>query len=85
MEYFFAEIKFFRFWPKTMDYSLAFWPKLRPFFVVFLLLTGRRYEAEICTHSPTVIIKHTSLISNAHIKEQLANCCHVDQCLIKTL
>ena len=24
----FAEVKIFRFWPKTMDYSKAFWPKL---------------------------------------------------------
>ena len=38
---FFAEVKIFR------DYSQAFWLKLRPFFVVFLLLTGRCYEAEI--------------------------------------
>ena len=26
-----------QFWLKTMDYSQAFWPKLRPFFVVFIL------------------------------------------------
>ena len=25
MESFFAGIKIFRFWPKTMDYSKAFW------------------------------------------------------------
>ena len=37
------------FWPKTMDYNKAFWPKLRSFFVVFLLLTGRCYEAKIWT------------------------------------
>ena len=42
---FFAEVKIFRFWPKTMDYNQAFLPKLRSF---FLLLTGRCYEAEIC-------------------------------------
>ena len=34
---FFCHIKMFSFWPKTMDYSQAFWPKLRPFFVVFFL------------------------------------------------
>ena len=38
----------FSFWPKTMDYSQAYWPKSRPFFVVFLLLAGRCYDAEIC-------------------------------------
>ena len=37
-----------RFGPKTMDYSKAFWPKLRPSFVVLLLLNVRCYEAEIC-------------------------------------
>ena len=26
---FFAEVKFFRFWPKTMDYNKAFLPKSR--------------------------------------------------------
>ena len=26
---FFVKIKIFRFWPKTMDYNKAFWPKLR--------------------------------------------------------
>ena len=46
---FLAEVKIFSFWPKTMDYSQAFWPKLRSFFVVLVLLTGRCYEAEICT------------------------------------
>ena len=46
---FFAEVKIFRFWPKTMDYSQAFCPKLSSFFVVLLLLTGRCCEAEICT------------------------------------
>ena len=34
---FIAEVKFFRFWPKTMDYNKA-----------FLLYSGRCYEAEIC-------------------------------------
>ena len=24
--HFFAEVKIFRFWPKTMDYNKAFWP-----------------------------------------------------------
>ena len=46
---FLAEVKIFNFWPETMDYSQAFWLKLRSFFVVFILLTGRCYEAEICT------------------------------------
>ena len=45
---FFAKLKIFRFWPKTMDYSQAFWPKLRSFFAILLLLAGRCYEAEIC-------------------------------------
>ena len=48
MESFFAEVKIFRFWPKTMDYNKAFWPKSRSFFVVLLLQNGRCYEAEIC-------------------------------------
>ena len=46
--FFFAKVKIFRFWLKTMDYNKAFWPKSRSFFVVLLLLTGRCYEAEIC-------------------------------------
>ena len=46
MKSFFTEVKIFRFGPKTMDYNKAFWPKLRSFFVVFLLLTGRCYEAK---------------------------------------
>ena len=45
---FFAEVKIFNFWPKTMDYSQAFLPKLRSFVVVLLLLTGKSYEADIC-------------------------------------
>ena len=49
MESFFAKVKIFRFWPKTMDYNKAFWPKSRSFFVVILLPSGRCYEAEICT------------------------------------
>ena len=32
-----------------MDYSQAFWPKLRSFFEAFLLHAGRCYEAEFCT------------------------------------
>ena len=28
---FLAEVKIFRFWPKTMDYNKAFWPKSRCF------------------------------------------------------
>ena len=43
---FFAKVKFFIFWPKTMDYSQAFGPKLRSMFVLLLLLAGRCYEAE---------------------------------------
>ena len=46
---FFAKVQFFRFWPKTMDYNKAFWPKLSSFFVVLLLRNGRCYEAEIWT------------------------------------
>ena len=46
---FFVKVKIFRFWPKTMDYNKAFWPKSRSFFVVLLLQNGRCYEAEICT------------------------------------
>ena len=34
---FLANVKIFRFWPKTMDYSKAFWSKLSSFFAVFLL------------------------------------------------
>ena len=43
---FFAEVKIFRFWPKTMDYrsNKAFSPKSRSFFAVFLLFRGRCYE-----------------------------------------
>ena len=48
MESFFAKVKFFRFWPNTMDYNKAFWPKSRSFFVFFLLEDGRCYEVEIC-------------------------------------
>ena len=46
---FFAKFKIFRFWPKTMNYNKAFWPKLSSFFVVFILRDGRCYGAEICT------------------------------------
>ena len=45
---FLAEVKIFRFWPKTMDYNKAFLPKLRRFSAVLLLHSGRCYEAEIC-------------------------------------
>ena len=38
---FFPKVKLFRFWPKTMDYSQAFCPKLSSFFMFLLLLTGR--------------------------------------------
>ena len=48
MESFFAKVKFFRIWPKTMDYNKVFWPKSRSFFVVHLVKIGRCYEAEIC-------------------------------------
>ena len=44
---FLAEVKFFRFWPKTMDYNKAFLPKSRRFSAVLLLHSGRCYEAEI--------------------------------------
>ena len=46
---FFAEVKIFRFWPKTMDYNKAFLPKSRCFSAVLLLHSGMCYEAEICT------------------------------------
>ena len=45
---FFAKVKIFRFWPKTMDYNKAFLPKSRRFSAVLLLHSGRCYEAEIC-------------------------------------
>ena len=45
---FLAEVKFLRFWPKTMDYNKAFLPKSRRFSAVLLLHSGRCYEAEIC-------------------------------------
>ena len=45
---FFAEVKIFRIWPKTMDYNKAFLPKSRCFSAVLLLHSGRCYEAEIC-------------------------------------
>ena len=38
---FFAEVNIFIFWPKTMDYSQAFWLKLSSFFVVLILLAGK--------------------------------------------
>ena len=44
MESFVAKVKFFKFWPKTMDYNKAFWPKSRSFFVVLLLRNGRCRE-----------------------------------------
>ena len=37
---FLDKVKFFRFWPKTMDYNKAF-------SAVLLLHSGRCYEAEI--------------------------------------
>ena len=48
MKSLFAKVKIFRFWPKTMDYNKAFWPKSRSLFVVLLLQNGRCCEAEIC-------------------------------------
>ena len=45
---FFAKVKIFRFWPKTMDYNKAFLPKSRCFSAVHLLHSGRCYGAEIC-------------------------------------
>ena len=44
----FSEFGSIIFWPKTMDYNKAFWPKSRSFFVVILLPNGRCYEAETC-------------------------------------
>ena len=46
---FWAKVKIFRFWPKTMDYNKAFLIEIEDIFVVLLLLTRRWYEAEICT------------------------------------
>ena len=48
MASFWAKVKIFRFWPKTMDYNKAFLPKSRWFSAVLLLHSGRCYEAEIC-------------------------------------
>ena len=48
MVYLFAEVTSFSFWSKTMGYSQAFRPKLRSFFAVILLHSGKCYEAEIC-------------------------------------
>ena len=45
---FFAEVKIFRYWPKTMDYNKAFLPKSKCVSAVLLLHSGRCYEAEIC-------------------------------------
>ena len=54
---FLAKVKIFSFWPKTMDYSQAFWPKLSSLFGVFLLLTGGCYEAETFTiYSPSDVL-----------------------------
>ena len=44
---FLAEVKIFSFWPKTMDYSQAFLPKLSSFFSVLLPLAGRCLEMDI--------------------------------------
>ena len=43
----FAEVKIFRFWPKTMDYNKAFLPKSRRLSAVILLHSGRCYGAEM--------------------------------------
>ena len=47
MASFIAEVKIFRFWPKTMDYSQAFWPKLRSFFAFLLLPTLTEYFSQL--------------------------------------
>ena len=44
----FCQNQVFQFLAETMDYSQAFWLKLRSFFEAFLLLAGRCYEAETC-------------------------------------
>ena len=46
VSFFFAKLKIFSFWPKTMDYSRGFWSKLRSFFVVLLRKIGRCYGAQ---------------------------------------
>ena len=57
LESFLAKVKIFRFWPKTMDYSQAFWPKLSSLFEVFLLPVGGCYEAEIfIIYSPSIVL-----------------------------
>ena len=54
---FLGKVKIFSFWPKTMDYSQAFWPKLSSLIVAFLLLTGGCYEAETFTiYSPSNVL-----------------------------
>ena len=41
LHFFFAKVKVFRFWPKTMDYA--------NFFLHIYLLTLRCYRAELCS------------------------------------
>ena len=53
MESFFAKVKIFRFWTKTMDYNKAFWPKLRSLFVVLLRrIKHIHFNIDITLHSP---------------------------------
>ena len=57
---FFADVKIFSFWPKTMDYSQVFWPTLSSFVVVFLLFIffamrrGHVLSAIYCTNNNAV-------------------------------
>ena len=60
---FLAKIKFFRFWPNTMDYNKAFLPKSRRFSAVLLFHSGRCYEAEICAQFAYKTIWCTTLDS----------------------
>ena len=62
--FFFAKVKMFRFWLKTMDYNKAFWPKSRSFFVVLLLQNGRCYEAETCAILLLAFYVHTIIRRN---------------------
>ena len=45
------EVKFFRFWPKTMDYSQGFRLKLTTFSWTVLLPDGRDCEAEMSSNT----------------------------------
>ena len=54
---FFAKVKIFRFWPKTMDYNKAFLPKSRCFSAVLLLHSGSQ-NFTVFGRKPWTIIRH---------------------------